>query len=688
MTSTAEPTTRADLSVRSSAAIRKTAQRADIQGLRAIAVVMVVIYHANLPLPAGFAGVDVFFVISGFVITGQIERLRVADRFSFVGFYGRRIRRLLPAMVVMLLAVLVLSFLFQAPIQAQPNTAGTARAAILLWGNYDILGSTGDYFAAGAVMNPLLHVWSLSVEEQFYLVFPLLLVLTWKLGRSGVRRQMIALGALTAASFALSVWFSFGSFRIHTYPVSDWAFYSSPTRAWEFGVGALLAVWVGAREARGAGRSGTRLGVALDRPLPTRVRRLLPLGLGVTGLLLLIVLNLTVDDTTVWPGTAALIPVAATFLLILAGTLGGGPVKRTLSARPFVTIGDLSYSIYLWHWPMIVFANLLWPQQAHVAVYAAVFSLVPAYLSYRFVEEPLRHGTIRMPRVYLGGAVTAGLVVVATVTLQVAGPWAIPNAAAYAGQVGELTYGRENGCLVRNRAFEQADFAKCTTTVANAKGWIMLAGDSHAEAISTGLIQADRELGYSTMALTGASCPFMRDAQPSREVSNCGELASALLDRATKSDDPPAAVVIGEWALARYQVDGKWPAQLVPALKEFVAAGIPVIYVMDEPNYATQAMNRQTACSGGYANFVCDKSEQAVLDYQGKSRQQEFDVISQVPGVTVFDSWDRLCDGTTCSPLIDGQLAYWDFNHLNRIGSVAMTDDLKQAVGDVLEQNS
>jgi peptidoglycan/LPS O-acetylase OafA/YrhL len=687
MTSTAGPATRGDLSVRGSGPVRKTAQRADIQGLRAIAVVMVVIYHANLPLPAGFAGVDVFFVISGFVITGQIERLRLADRFSFVAFYGRRIRRLLPAMVVMLLAVLVLSFLFQAPIQAQPNTAGTARAAILLWGNYNLLSTTGDYFAAGAVMNPLLHVWSLSVEEQFYLVFPLVLVLTWKLGRSGVRRQMIALGLLTAASFAVSVWFSFANFRIHTYPVSDWAFYSSPTRAWEFGVGAMLAVWVGAREARGRQRSAVWMRADLDRPLLSRVRRLLPLGLGLTGLLLLVVLNLTVDDTTVWPGTAALIPVAATFLLILAGTIGGGGVKRLLSTRGFVTVGDLSYSIYLWHWPMIVIANLVWPE-SHASVYAAAFSLIPAYLSYRFVEQPLRHGTIRMPRVYLAGAVSAGLVVVATVTLQVAGPWAIPNAAAYAGQVGELTYGRENGCLVRNRAFVQSDFANCTTTVANAKGWIMLAGDSHAEAISTGLIQADRELGYSTLALTGASCPFMREAQPSREVSNCGQLASALLDRATKTDDPPSAVVIGEWALARYTVDGKWPAQLVPALKEFVAAGIPVIYVMDEPNYATQAMNRQTACSGGYANFVCDKSEQSILDYQGRSRQQEFDVISQVPGVTIFDSWDRLCDGTTCSPLIDGRLAYWDFNHLNKIGSVAMTDDLQQAVGDVLRQNS
>ncbi|MCD5348685.1 acyltransferase family protein [Kineosporia mesophila] len=664
MTSTAGWTTRT-VGDASAPSRPGSAQRADIQGLRAIAVAMVVVYHANLPLPAGFAGVDVFFVISGFVITGQLGRLRETGTFSFAGFYARRIRRLLPAMVVMLLVVLLLAFLFQSPIGAQSSTAGTARAAILLVGNFNILSTSGDYFAAGAVMNPLLHVWSLSVEEQFYLVFPLLIALA---GKFGGRAQAIALGLLTAVSFAASMWLSFGLFRIHSYPSADVAFYSSPTRAWEFGAGALLALWVASRARR-------------ETTSPTWLATVL----GAAGLTLLVVLNLTVDSTTIWPGAAALIPVAATTLLILAGSLGGGPIQRLFSSKPFVVTGDLSYSIYLWHWPLIVMATLLWPG-TWTPVFAAVFSLVPAYLSYRFVEQPLRHGTLRLPRVYLGGVVAAAMVVLLAVTLQVAGPWAIPNAAAYAGQRGELTYGRENGCLVRNRAFDESDLAKCTVTVPDAKGWVMLAGDSHAEALSTGLIEAGKELGYSTMALTGASCPFMRTAAASREVSNCGPLASALLDRATKSDDPPSLVVIGEWALPRYDTDGQWPAQLKPALKELTDAGIPVIYAMDVPNYATQDMNRQTACSGGFLNFVCDKSEKDILDYQADSRQAEYDVVSSVPGVTIYDPWDRFCSGSTCSPLIDGRLAYWDFNHLNRIGSQALTSDLKEAAGQILSR--
>ncbi|GAB3239403.1 acyltransferase family protein [Kineosporia babensis] len=667
MTSTAGWAANADVSASVQAPARKDSKRADIQGLRALAVVLVVVYHANLPLPAGFAGVDVFFVISGFVITGQIERLRRTGRFGFGSFYARRIRRLLPAMVVMLLAVLLLSFLFQSPIGAQSDTAGTALAAVLLAGNFNLLSTSGDYFAAGAVMNPLTHVWSLSVEEQFYLFFPLMLALTWKLGRGGARSQMIGLGLLTAGSFALSMWLSFGEFRVHGYPAGDVAFYSSPTRAWEFGVGAMLAVWVSSRAARHYSAE----------------RIVLPVVLGAAGLALLVYLNLTVTHETVWPGSAAMIPVAATALLLLAGSIGEGPIKRVLSSKPLVVTGDLSYSIYLWHWPLIVIATLLWPSP-WIAAAAAVVSLIPAYLSYRFVEQPLRHGSVRLPKVYLGGAVSAGLVVVAALTLQVAGPWAVPNAAAYAGQRDELTFGRENGCLVRNRPYEEADFDRCMTTVPNSKGWVMLAGDSHAEALSTGLIDANRELGYSTLALTGASCPFMRDARPSREVSNCGSLASALLDRATKSDDPPSLVVISNWALARHDVDGKWPEQLKPALEELSDAGIPVLYVMDVPNYATQSMNRQTACSGGWLNFVCDKKQSAVLDYQADSRQAEWDVVSSVPGVSIYDTWDRFCDGEVCSPLVDGKLAYWDFNHLNRIGSVALTDELKTTVGGIL----
>nr|WP_269328283.1 acyltransferase family protein [Kineosporia mesophila] len=642
------------------------ARRSDIQGLRAVAVIFVVLYHAGLPLPAGFAGVDVFFVISGFVITGQIQRLRDGGRFSFPVFYARRVRRLLPAMVVMLLVVVLLSLLFQSPLDAQPATASTALAAVLLVGNLQILGTSGGYFAAAAETNPLLHVWSLSVEEQFYLVFPLLLVVVWKL--AGPQRRILALTLISAASFALSVWWSFADGRIGGHPAADLAFYTAPTRVWEFGAGAVLAVWV-----------------TSWRTASARSPRWAPTALGAAGLVTLLVLNLTVDRATPWPGPAALLPVLATVLLILAGTVGPNPVTRLLASTLLRVTGDLSYSIYLWHWPMIVFAAVLWPDPPPAVTLAAVLvSLLLAVLSYRYVEQPLRHGRIALPRVYLGGAVSAAVVVLIAVTAPAAGAQGIPDAAGYAQQRDLPTYGREKNCLIHDRAYDASELTRCTDVVPSAKGWVMLAGDSHADALSTGLIGADRRLGLSTQYATGASCVFSRTAAANHEF-DCAALASDQLDRAVSGDDPPSLVVVSSWALHRYRNDQTWPEPLRPALEELTQEGIPVLYVMDVPSFATEAMHEQGVCRGGLANWICGRSESGVLSYQGAARDAEFATVSRMPGVAVYDPWSRFCDGTMCSPLVDGRLAYYDYSHLNRIGSASLSTDLESVIAGILK---
>src|SRR5919198_1391735 len=319
--------------------------RADVQGLRALAVLLVVAYHAGLPLPAGFVGVDVFFVISGFVITGLVLRQLDAGRFSLAEFYARRTKRLLPALVLMLLVVLVVSFLLQSPRGPQQTTAKTAVGAMLLVANLVILRTSGGYFDAAATANPLLHVWSLSVEEQFYLGFSVLLLLAWWVGRrggAGVRSTAAAVAALTAASLALAVACTYANGPV--WSVGDpasLAFYSSPTRAWEFGVGALIACW--AHRRTDDHQVGKRLAVLT----------------AAASLALLAGTILLVDGRTPWPGVMALLPVAATAGLIVAGTLAPNPVSRLLSRRPAVWVGDLSYSLYLWHWPLIAFASLL-----------------------------------------------------------------------------------------------------------------------------------------------------------------------------------------------------------------------------------------------------------------------------------------------------------------------------------------
>jgi peptidoglycan/LPS O-acetylase OafA/YrhL len=284
-------------------------RRADIQGLRAVAVLLVVAFHAGLPVPGGFIGVDVFFVISGFVITELILRsLDTPGGFRFRTFYARRLKRLLPALALMVAVVLALSIVLLSPLGAQQTAAATGLGAVFFVANFVIYSLTGDYFDAPAETNPLLHTWSLSVEEQFYFIFPALMVLAWWLAhrrRSGGRRMsFILLSGLAVLSFLLCVAMSFGwsGLRAIERP-AEWAFYSSLTRAWEFAVGALLAMAL----------TSARM----------RTTRLPGQALSVMGALLLIISAFAITGSSTFPGFIVAVPVLGTLLVIAGGSAGG-----------------------------------------------------------------------------------------------------------------------------------------------------------------------------------------------------------------------------------------------------------------------------------------------------------------------------------------------------------------------------
>jgi peptidoglycan/LPS O-acetylase OafA/YrhL len=362
---------------------RPTHRRADIQGLRAVAVLLVVAFHAHLPVPGGFVGVDVFFVISGFVITAMLMREWVATgALSFRRFYFRRFLRLTPALALTVAVVALVSLLLQNPFGAQQTTARTGLGAMLLSANFVIGHNAGDYFSADTTTNPLLNTWSLSVEEQFYLIFPALLAFGWLLGipkgrhaKPLSRRPAVILVSLIAiGSFALSMVWTYGSpflsgLTSYFGGPESFAFYSPFTRAWEFAVGALLA-----------------LRIARLRPTSTASS----VGLGVIGAALIVVSAFTIQESAPFPGAIAVVPVLGTALVLLAGSSETVGVNRALAARPMVAIGDASYSWYLWHWPVIVFAAVLFPRNPTILIVAAVVSIAPALLSYRFVEQPIR----------------------------------------------------------------------------------------------------------------------------------------------------------------------------------------------------------------------------------------------------------------------------------------------------------
>ena len=361
--------------------LERTARRGyrlDVQGLRGLAVLVVVLLHAGLPVPGGFTGVDIFFAISGFVITAALVKRLVTNGHMRMGaFYLARIRRLFPALAVMLTIVLLASMVFGA-IGALGITARTGAAAALInANNYLLLFDVGGYFDATADLNPLMHTWSLSVEEQVYLVFPTLVLLSWiglrrLRGGDPMRRIRWMLIAVVAVSFGLAAWLSL------VVPAADagtlWGrfdYYSAFTRAWEFAAGALLAV---------------------TPALVPRGRRAATIT-GVLGAALIAIGLVVISDAITYPGPLTLLPVLGAVLVMAAGVSDtGNPVSRALSVRPMVGLGNLSYSWYLWHWPFIVFAGIWWSGALAPRVGVAVLSLEAGKINRRGAQARGRSG--------------------------------------------------------------------------------------------------------------------------------------------------------------------------------------------------------------------------------------------------------------------------------------------------------
>ena len=347
--------------------------RDDIQGMRALAVLGILVFHLGLsPYAGGFVTLDVFFVLSGFLITTLLLReVERTGRVDLVAFYARRARRILPAATVAVVGTVIAAYLWINPLDAR-ETAVDGVWASLFGANIRFALEETDYFAQEESLSPLQHFWSLSVEEQFYLVLPALVLLTillWRRNSSGSPVRAIAgvLAVVTATSFAWSVHASLAS------PQS--AYFSTLTRTWEFGVGALLAIAAPRLAMRGRLRNA--LAVA---------------GLGLVGVALF-----TVSATDPYPGWLALMPVLGTSAVLLAGTGVGDDVPlvpRLLGVAPLRVIGDASYSLYLWHWPVIVVAEQHLGRDLRpldVAVVLAVTALM-TWASYRFVETPFRGG--------------------------------------------------------------------------------------------------------------------------------------------------------------------------------------------------------------------------------------------------------------------------------------------------------
>ncbi|WOI52419.1 acyltransferase family protein [Parvularcula sp. LCG005] len=447
--------------------------RLDIDGLRSIAVLPVVLYHAGLGLPGGFVGVDVFFVISGFLITGIVARDIEEKRFTFANFMERRIRRLFPA----LFAVLALTTLMAAIVLIPSDFVDYAKSLIatcLYVSNIHFYMEIG-YFTEAAHLKPLLHTWSLAVEEQFYLFLPVTMVVLYKFFPKAIRLGVLIVA--TVLSLLLSIW--------GTAEHASAAFYLLPTRAWELLLGGLLALGVFPRL---GGRKKTAEMI------------------GIVGLVGLLIANQFYSTAMPFPSYTALLPVLGTLFIIWSGTENQTLVARGLSWRPLVFIGNISYSLYLWHWPVIVFVRYGSNNDMSLGEkwFCVFLSVGLAYLSWRFVEQPFRYRKVLAKRtgLFIGGMIGS----LATICLG----FFIASQQGFdqrleprlRGLIASMEFEDVPNCHGLMEAQIAAGLA-CTRGADGVAPDFALIGDSHADAMASAVFDAARDLGRAGYQITG-----------------------------------------------------------------------------------------------------------------------------------------------------------------------------------------
>lgn len=703
--------------------------RGDIEGLRAVAVVVVLLYHAGAPfLPGGFVGVDVFFVISGFLITTLlVKELVSTGSISLPRFYARRAKRLLPA------AAAVLIFVALATPVLLPRTRWVVTAwdvvTSSLYGiNWRLAAQSIDYLATDVAPSPVQHFWSLAVEEQFYLLWPLLLLLaTWRVrARAGMHRDhrytrsgqgrprllnpslLLGLAVIAVPSLAWSIHL--------TATNAGPAYFVTTTRMWELALGAGIAI-----ETAGLAR------------IPQRVAA----WLGWAGLSAVVGTGFILTTGTPFPGSVALIPTLGAAAVIASGPAAGqsGPV-RVLGSAPMRWVGGLSYSLYLWHWPLVVLATAALGDRLTFSQGLAVVlaSFVPAYLSRRYVEDPVRRAksltarpilALRLGLVCTLVGVLSGLGLLVAIWLTPTPPLAsftppvltgdgvqasgatrfgadllgrqplgdplgkaVDNVTAIAPSVLKASQDLDKGCAMTN--FAKSDVTTCVGGNPGSKVHILVLGDSHAQQWMPGLKAIADVEGWSVVSHFKAACPFTLGevgAGP-KPYTSCN-VWNRQVRKVVATEAKPDLVILSnrrlrlvssEPGLSAPAVAAKITDAQRAAIREFTDAGVPVAVIRDTPD----ARMNIPDCVASHPDDLTACAPPRSRTLRGF---EEMAAVKGVKGAHLIDLTDAICPGDPCAPVIGRVLVWRDDDHLTRTYVQSLTPRLRALLRPLVQDS-
>lgn len=643
--------------------------RPDVDGLRAVAVLGVVFYHYGFwQAPGGFVGVDIFFVISGFLITGIIQREMADGRFTLRHFYERRIRRIFPALFAMLAVASVAAWLLLFPVDFEAYAKSLIGTAFF-GANFEFWHEVG-YFDLAASLKPLLHLWSIAVEEQFYLLFPAVLLLT---GTSSRARLLAVIGALLVLSFAFSVW------EVGHSPAT--AFYLLPSRMWELMLGAMVAI----------------------APLPDLSRRWRD-AVALVGAFLIAWAIWTYDRWMPFPGLAAVAPCLGAALVIYAGRQTN-IVARGLSAKPVVFIGFISYSLYLWHWPVLVFAQVALNRALHPwEVYACIaLSFALAALSWRFVERPIRKHRELEWRALFGGAAVA-MTVTALCGAAVASTKGVPQ--RMQPEIRKILAEerdhepRMDICFgLTAHDVRQGRLCRIGSTHVDEPSFLLW-GDSHADALLPAVQQVAQQAGRAGLFAGTDSCaPLLGVVRP--DAPKCKPFNDAVAKLATK---PAIREVIldarwsknaygtargeGDWRIFPHDKEGEgtdllsteavFYRGLERTVRKLTRAGKRVVIIASVPEagYSVPRVMAHLRMDGDKRKLTHSLSEYL------KHQKFIFTALKRMHdryGAKILYPHEVLCATGKCELSMNDRPLYRDEHHLSVFGAMQLAPLISQA---------